>query len=223
MYYKNNKYEHYRVSGIYRKKDSTIYFKEDSTLAVKLGLMASNVLGNYTMNLNVNDTSLLFKGRWKDNKKTVFGYFSTSVFLQKKISQQIKTSITSSKDSLPYVVEDKLTRKVDIQSLIELKRNEKDSIKFEIYDNGDIDGDVVSLYLNDSLIVFNKRISAQPITFFLNLNTSVLLNKVKLVAESLGSIPPCTALIIVSIKSKRYEVFLSSQLQSNAVIEFFLK
>lgn len=34
LYYLNNKYEHYRISGIYHSMDLTIYFKEDSTIAV---------------------------------------------------------------------------------------------------------------------------------------------------------------------------------------------
>ena len=39
----------------------------------------------------------------------------------------------------------------------------------------------------------------------------------------MGSIPPCTALMIIYIQNKRYEVYLSSNFEKNAVVEFFLK
>src|SRR4051794_16356419 len=41
LYYHNNKYEHYRIRGIYHQKDSSFIFKEDSTLAVKLRLLST--------------------------------------------------------------------------------------------------------------------------------------------------------------------------------------
>jgi hypothetical protein len=115
-------------------------------------------------------------------------------------------------------------RETDVQSLLEIDAAEKDSIKVEVYDNGDIDGDSVSVYEEDLVRVNKKMITAKPITFYVSLNKNVHpIVHLRLVAESLGSIPPCTALMIVTTKTKRYEVRLSSNFSKNATVELFLK
>ncbi len=115
-------------------------------------------------------------------------------------------------------------RETDVQSLLEISPQEKDSIKVEVYDNGEIDGDSVSVYEDDLLRINKKKITASPITFYVTLDKNRNpISHLRLVAESLGSIPPCTALMIVTTKTKRYEVHLSSSFQKNATLELFLK
>lgn len=115
-------------------------------------------------------------------------------------------------------------RETDVQSLLEIAPADKDSIKVEVYDNGEIDDDSVSVYEDQVQRIYKKRISAKPITFYINLNKNVNpIVHLRLVAESLGTIPPCTALMIVTTKSRRYEVRLSSNFNKNATVELFLK
>ncbi len=117
-----------------------------------------------------------------------------------------------------------IERETDVQSLLEIASAEKDSIKVDVYDNAEIDGDSVSVYEEQVQRIFKKRITEKPITFYvsLNKNTKPIIH-LRLVAESLGTIPPCTALMIVTTKSKRYEVHLSSNFSKNATVELFLK
>ncbi len=115
-------------------------------------------------------------------------------------------------------------RETDVQSLIEIAPQEKDSIKVDVYDNGEIDGDSVSVYVENELRINKRMITAKPITFYVTLDKNVNpISHLRLVAESLGSIPPCTALMIVTTKTKRYEVRLSSNFNKNATVELFLK
>jgi hypothetical protein len=215
LYYKNNTYEHYKIYGVMRKKEGIIYFSEDSTIAVKLGSLEENCLGNYTMRLTNTDTLLMLKGRWEDNSPSLFHCASSDVWLQKKILSSVK-QITS-------VKKENVERRSDIQSLVEISEAEKDSIEIAIYDNGVIDNDSVSLYLNDSLLIHKQVISNKPITLRISLDGKKPLSKLMLAAESLGSIPPCTALMFITTKKKRHEVNLSSNFDSNGVVELFLK
>jgi hypothetical protein len=215
LYYRNNKYEHYTIIGKYNKKDSTIIFTEDSTIAVKLGFMATNCLGKYKMKLAVSDSAYRFEGRWKDKSTSIFKCPSSSVWLIKK--REIK------KDTVSKINEKISNRALDIQSLIEIKKQDADSIKVEIYDNGEIDNDTISVYHNDLLVVDRKMISIKPITIYISLTDDNPISKLKLIAESVGSIPPCTALMIVTTKKKRYEINLKSDFYKNGVVEFFLK
>jgi hypothetical protein len=218
LYYNNNMYEHYTIKGKYHKKDSTIVFTEDSTISIRLGYMASNCLGKYTMKLNVSDSYSKFQGKWKDKSTGFFKCPTTSVSLTQK--REVK------KDTIVKAVEKIETvnkRAMEIQSLIEIKKLEADSIKVEIYDNGEVDNDTISVYYNDLNIVNKKMISIKPITVYLSLTKDNPIGKIKLLAESVGSIPPCTALMIITTKTKRYEVNLKSDFYKTGVIELFLK
>jgi hypothetical protein len=216
LYYKNDQYEHYKIYGRFKKKESVIYFSEDSTIAVKLGIWDKNCLGNYTMKLTSAGNMLEMRGRWEDNSTALFGCQSTGVWLQKEVDKDIKQPISKPVDK-------NLERKSDIQSLVEISNAEKDSILVELYDNGIIDNDSASLYLDDSMLLHKQFVSNKPISLYISLVKQRPLSKLKLAAESLGSIPPCTALMIITTKKKRYEVNVSSNFDSNGVVEFFLK
>jgi len=216
LYYKNDQYEHYKIYGRFKKNESIIYFSEDSTIAVKLGTWDENCLGNYTMKLTSRGNVLEMRGRWEDNSTALSRCQSTDVWLEKEVDKAIKQSISKPVDK-------NLNRKSDIQSLIEISHAEKDSILVELYDNGIIDNDSASLYLDDSLLLHKQFVSNRPISLYITLDKQRPLSKLKLAAESLGSIPPCTALMIITTKKKRYEVNVSSNFNSNGVVEFFLK
>ena len=215
LYYEHNQYEHYKINGVIRS-DGTIYFSEDSTIAVKLGFMEENCLGNYTLKLSSTDSSFRLEGRWKDNSTALFHCQATGVWLEKKKLPEKKEPTSKKADKTPG-------RASDIQSLIEVGKDERENITIELFDNGIVDHDSVSLYLDDSLILYKQFVSAKPITFTISLDKNNSLNKLKLVAESLGSIPPCTVLMVVKTKKKKYQVNLSSSFGSNGIIEFFMK
>ena len=91
-------------------------------------------------------------------------------------------------------------------------------IKF--YDYGEIDGDVVSIYLNNKLIVSSKKLDVQPIEIPISLSPSLTEITITMIAESMGTIPPCTAFMVVYIAGKRYEAKIESNTQKNAVVKF---
>lgn len=233
LYYRNNKYEHYRIWGVFRKKDSTIRFSEDSVIAVKLGLMAGYCTGDYSMKLTVTDTLLRFEGKWKDNMSKFLGCGTSGVWLQKRIQKDSLTARRLEAEPIPGIsISDNareirqpvvFNRRSDIQSIIELSKQELDSISIDIYDNGTVDQDSVTVYLNDRLLVPPSFISTNPISRVIHIDPAKPFAKIRLVAVSLGSIPPCTALLVVKTRKKRYEVNLSSSFESNGVLEFFVK
>lgn len=170
------------------------------------------------MKLSIKGHTMRFDGRWRhDTKGFVRLCPSMRVFLEKKLPDQ---EVAAARKK---VLDPALERKGDIQKLIEVGVKEKDSIKIELLDNAQIDNDVVSVYLNDSLILHKKKLTAEPEAFYLSLNRSLELCSIKLVAESMGSVPPCTALMVVSTKNNRYNVTLSSDFGNNGILKLFLK
>jgi hypothetical protein len=98
-----------------------------------------------------------------------------------------------------------------------------DTIRVELYDNGEIDGDSVSLFVNGDLLVQHIRLAAQPKILLIPIDKSLPVNSLLLVAENLGRLPPNTALMVVTVHGKSYNLFLSTDYKKNASVEFSLQ
>lgn len=93
-----------------------------------------------------------------------------------------------------------------------------DSVQVHFYDNGEVDGDSISIFYNKNLIAFNRILSTRAIQFTIGLDTTKEVNEISMFADNLGSIPPNTALMLVYDGKKRYEVRLSSNLEKTASV-----
>ena len=94
------------------------------------------------------------------------------------------------------------------------------SIKIDFYDNGQIDGDTISVYVNNMPVVSNRMLKTQPISVSIKIDNIRTMQEVIMVGENLGSIPPNTALMIVTAGNKRYQLYLTSDEQKNAMVRF---
>jgi hypothetical protein len=108
-------------------------------------------------------------------------------------------------------------------SLIKQFETEAGEIRLDLYDNGEIDGDTVSIYHNNVLLVSRARLSQKPITFRIAVNAESPYHELVMVAENLGSIPPNTSVMIISAVNKRYRVYISSTEEKNAKVVLNLK
>ena len=100
---------------------------------------------------------------------------------------------------------------------------ENETIKVDLYDNGEIDGDSISLFYNNKLLLSHKRLSEKSINLNIPVGEGPGINELVMYAENLGTIPPNTALMIVTDGTKRYEVRITSDLQKSGVIRFVHK
>jgi hypothetical protein len=94
------------------------------------------------------------------------------------------------------------------------------NITLNVYDNAIVDGDTVSIFYNGKLLINKQRLSEKPITLNLELDEASTRQEIILFAHNLGSIPPNTALIVVTAGTKRYELHASANLEENAVLVF---
>jgi hypothetical protein len=93
---------------------------------------------------------------------------------------------------------------------------ETDSIRLYLYDNGRVDNDTISVFLNRRPVVLNQGLSVKPIILPIRLAPGE--NEISLFAVNLGDIPPNTALCIIYAGNKRYDINLSSTLAVNGTI-----
>jgi hypothetical protein len=125
----------------------------------------------------------------------------------------------------PSVISSTNTSKLETRTkqLIKLIEVPESSFKVDLYDNGQVDGDTISVFFNGKLIVSSKRLSTTPITVNVKLDPNREENELVMYAENLGSIPPNTALMVVTVGDKRYEVNITSTEKTNGTVRFKLK
>ena len=93
-------------------------------------------------------------------------------------------------------------------------------VTVKIYDNGEIDDDTISVYMNGKPALVNKRLTASAITLNFTISEDDPNVEMALVAENLGRIPPNTSVMIVEAGDQRFDVRITSTEQKNAVVRF---
>ncbi|MBP6432309.1 MAG: hypothetical protein KA319_11125 [Ferruginibacter sp.] len=108
-------------------------------------------------------------------------------------------------------------------NLIKTIEVEKETFTVDFYDNGDIDGDTVSVFFNGKLVLSHKKLTDKALSLTLDIDPNINVNELVMYAENLGSIPPNTAVMIITDGGKRYEVRITSDLQKSGTIRFVHK
>jgi hypothetical protein len=124
------------------------------------------------------------------------------------------------KADIVKIKEDFKKRKQIVSKQIEVS---SDSVRLSFYDNAEVDGDSISVFLNGKLVVAHQGLTERAFNVYIQLDSSLAVNEVSMFAENLGKYPPNTALMVISDGDKRYETFLSSDFQGNATIRLKLR
>jgi len=91
-------------------------------------------------------------------------------------------------------------------------------ILIQLFDNGEIDGDTITVYDNNQIIANRQGLTGKPITLHVTADLMNSHHEFVMVANNLGSIPPNTALMVITTGGKRYELFISSDEKKNAKV-----
>lgn len=95
-----------------------------------------------------------------------------------------------------------------------------DSLVLTLYDNGEVDGDTVSVLMNGNVIIPKQGLSTKAYRKTIYTKDSPDSIQLVMYAETLGSIPPNTGLLVVHDGEDIYEIRFSGDYQKNAAIVF---
>ncbi|HEX7906338.1 MAG TPA: hypothetical protein VF487_20835, partial [Chitinophagaceae bacterium] len=95
-----------------------------------------------------------------------------------------------------------------------------DSLVLILYDNGEVDGDTVSVLLNGEMLMAKQRLTTAAIrkTIYITPGNEEL--TLLLYAENLGKYPPNTGLLVIYDGEERYQLRFSADLSKNASVVF---
>jgi hypothetical protein len=150
-----------------------------------------------------------------ENRNNYTGEARTEVKVEKtkEKSVAVKENKTTEK-SLPVVLPYNQRKNHMLHSIDAVS----DSLVLSFYDNGVIDGDSISVYLNGINIIANNKLTATATRK--TISTKDLGDEIELlvVAENLGTIPPNTGLVVIKDGDKTYQLNFTADMQTNAAI-----
>ena len=140
-----------------------------------------------------------------------------------KLKQELAKRATPSTTPAPVFktstepAADVASRKTIVQQTVNFS---SDSLQLSLYDNGEIDGDTVSVLMNGQLILAKQGLGIRAIKHSIFIPHNVDRVEMIMYAETLGSIPPNTGLLVIRDGKDLYEIRFSGDLQKNASIVF---
>lgn len=113
----------------------------------------------------------------------------------------------------------KLVKESRTSALIKTLETNADSVSLVLYDNGEIDGDTVTVFYNGIIVYNSVPLTVKPLEVKLVVGKTNTVNTIELMANNLGSIPPNTALLLIYAGKERHELRVSSDYSTNARID----
>lgn len=133
-------------------------------------------------------------------------------------SAQIKKKETESLDApFTQAAAQLKERALEIQQTVSFT---SDSLRLSLYDNGEVDGDTVTVVMNGQIFIAKAGLSTTAInkTIYIPKEQDTL--QLVMYAETLGHISPNTGLLVIRDGKEMYEVRFSGDLKKNAAIIF---
>ena len=93
-----------------------------------------------------------------------------------------------------------------------------DSIELKFYDNAEIDGDSISLFINEKLVFEHVRLAATAYIYKIAVTDLKDTTELVMVAENLGKIPPNTSYMVAMVDGVKYDAYLASTEGSSGMI-----
>lgn len=217
-FYDRDRYTKINFTGRYNPQTKRMVIIENLVLQYNVPANCIPCIKTYDLSWSKDSTLEAFIGEWKGHEMG-----NTNPCPPGKIQlNREKTSIFP----VDVFQNDTLS---NIQKNLKLANREKEvvqnltidtsKIKIELYDNAEIDDDTVTIFLNNTLLLYKKRLTDRPLTLDFTAFPDTEY-ELMMYAENLGRIPPNTALMIITAGKKKYEIRLSSSEQKTAVVKF---
>ena len=230
----NQKDSTWEMNGTWKTNQTKIYYSLTGQLhmAEEKDLSKSNLfphLGDLKLEDDVPfytpEKRLLSMGKFRVDKTTMTSNNQPNAALKQTtlapvsiaatpgIEIEEENSTTDQENKQLYIA----GRKVNTVETIYFKG---DSLTLALYDNGEIDGDTVSVYLNGEPVLSREGLKASAIKKTIYPQNTGEDMQVVLVAENLGKYPPNTGLLVIRDGDAVYQVRFSADLENSPAIIF---
>lgn len=190
-----NNYIRKDLTGFYNKETNTLSLQEGDVTAYQIPTTCVICVKKYELTYSKTNTTEVLQGEWSGRVLGTGALCMPGTIVLSRIKESIFTPPPEIKADTGI-------------------------IRLDFYDNGDIDGDSITVLVNKQVVVAHQRLSAKPITVYVKVDSGNPFQQIEMIAENLGSIPPNTALLIVTAGKKKFRLFLSSTENNRAIMRF---
>jgi hypothetical protein len=217
-YYDTSKYVKMSFTGRYNPQTHRMVLIENKVLQYNIPYDCAPCMKTYDLAYSVRGKEEILSGEWKGH-----------LVDRQNACPPGKISLTKAERSdFPVDIEQSDTL-VALQHTLHLQPRKEDLIKtvvvdsprvkIDLYDNAEIDNDTITVLVNNKLLLYRQMLTDKPLTIYFNAFPGVEYELV-MYADNLGTIPPNTALMVVTAGRQKFEVFLSSSEQQSAAVKF---
>jgi hypothetical protein len=223
------------ISGTYDKSKKLFTFQEKEILYTKSKFDENsfcfvNFSGKVKLVENTSKLEGAFKGLFNNKTKCIDGTMtligSNKIYnlvnkVNKKIQKSKKIDAKTKKEANPVKLLDslkinKLSKEQNLNVFWE-----SNTLKLDIWDNGQEDGDIINVFLNNKLIVSEYTVTNKKKTLYITLSGK---NDVfKIVATNEGKIKPNTAKLELHDKNRSFELLATLNKDEQASITIIKK
>jgi len=220
-YYDTARFVKLSFTGHYDPQTHHMILAENRVLESKIPDYCIPCVKTYDLVYSKNQNEEILEGDWRGH---VDGAMSEcppgKIYLKRTTNSEFRTDIEQN-DTLAEI-QKSIRLAPRAKEVVKTMTVESPKIKIQLYDNGEIDNDTITVFINDKLLLYRQRLTENPllIDFYAFPNTDY---ELVMYADNLGSIPPNTALMVVTAGRKKFEVFLSSSEQKSATVRFVYK
>jgi len=136
-------------------------------------------------------------------------------FIRPAVKKEVVAAPVKEKETIITTSREVVKRETEVIRTVLFK---SDSLVLSLYDNGEIDGDTVSLVLNGNIILSKQGLTDKAIRKTISASEIGDSSKLVLYAENLGRIPPNSGLLILQDGNERYQIRFSGDLQKNSAV-----
>jgi hypothetical protein len=220
-YYDTTKFVKLSFTGKYNPQTHRLVLIENKVLQYSIPRDCAPCIKTYDLTYEKNGNDETLSGEWKGH-----------IMDRRNPCPPGKISLKRSSHSDFPVDIDQTDTLADIQKTLHLEPRElklsktlvvdTSNIKLQFYDDAEIDGDTITVLVNNKLLLYRQRLTDKPLTIFFNAFPGTEYELI-MYADNLGTIPPNTALMVVTAGEKRFDVYLSSSEQKSAAVKFIYK
>jgi hypothetical protein len=151
------------------------------------------------------------------NKPVILNTNTTPLNNPSRTDASLSTGVRQNQDEIiqrSAVIEG---RKSEFRQIVNFQ---SDSLVLALYDNGEIDGDTVSVFLNGQVIIDKQMLKSTAIKRTIYITPGMDEFRIVMYAENLGLYPPNTGLLVVHDGEDVYNLQFSSDFDKSAGIIF---
>ncbi|PWT71101.1 MAG: hypothetical protein C5B59_18835 [Bacteroidetes bacterium] len=217
-YYDTTKFVRLSFEGRYDPQTHRLVLTEDKVLQSNIPGYCVPCIKTYDLVYEKKGNTESLSGEWKGHVVGQSGACPPGkIYLERAVQSTFSNGIFQN-DSLARLQESLHIepRKKDMVRTVVVT---SPHIQIQLYDNGEIDNDTITVFINGKLLLYKQMLTDKP----LNLDFTAIPGveyELVMYADNLGLIPPNTALMVVKAGSKKFEVFLSSSEQKSATVKF---